>query len=40
MYQRADIIFVVAWPVVRVPLYVLQVFYHMAEKVHIVMHDD
>ena len=32
MYERADIIFVVARPMVGMSLYVLQVLYHMAEN--------
>ena len=37
MYERADIIFVIAGPVVRVAFYVLQVLYHMAENAHIMV---
>ena len=37
MYERADIIFVIAGPVVGVTFYVLQVLYHMAENAHIMV---
>ena len=37
MYERADIIFVIAGPVVRVAFYVLQVLYHMAENARIMV---
>ena len=37
MYERADIIFVIAGPVVCVAFYVLQVLYHMAENAHIMV---
>ena len=37
MYERADIIFVIAGPVIGVPFYVLQVLYHMAENAQIMV---
>ena len=37
MYERADIIFVVARPMVGVSLYVVQVLYHVAENYVVVL---